>query len=100
TPALTYIDSLPEAEKTLRLAVLNARQKESSATLNHRHLGDTLEAMVEGRNVQRQQWIGRTSQHKVLNFITSGGDEPRVGQYVPVRVTATFPNSLLGEMAV
>ncbi|HET7186369.1 MAG TPA: tRNA (N6-isopentenyl adenosine(37)-C2)-methylthiotransferase MiaB [Terriglobales bacterium] len=100
TPALTYIDSLPEAEKTLRLAVLNARQKEISATLNHRHLGDTLEAMVEGRNVQRQQWIGRTSQHKVLNFITSGGDEPRVGQYVPVRVTATFPNSLLGEMAV
>ncbi|MGZ4825498.1 MAG: tRNA (N6-isopentenyl adenosine(37)-C2)-methylthiotransferase MiaB [Terriglobales bacterium] len=100
TPALTYIDSIPEEEKTLRLAVLNARQKEISATLNRRHLGDTLETMVEGRNVQRQQWIGRTSQHKVLNFITSGGDVPRIGQYVPVRVTATFPNSLLGEMAV
>jgi len=55
--------------------------------------------MVEGRNPARSQWIGRTSQHKVLNFTTGGGEEPRVGQYVPVRVTATFPNSLLGEMA-
>ena len=99
TPALTYIDSVPEEEKTLRLAVLNARQKEISLAANQRHLGEALEVMVEGRNPARSQWIGRTSQHKVLNFTTGGGEEPRVGQYVPVRVTATFPNSLLGEMA-
>jgi tRNA-2-methylthio-N6-dimethylallyladenosine synthase len=100
TPALNYIDSISEEEKARRLAVLNARQKAISATLNHRHLGETLEAMVEGRNEARAQWIGRTSQHKVLNFTAGGGAEPRVGQYVPVRVTATFPNSLLGEIAV
>ncbi len=100
TPALTYIDSIPEQEKAQRLAVLNARQKEISASLNRRHLGETLETMVESRNEARGQWIGRTSQHKVLNFITRGSEEPRVGQYVPVRVTATFPNSLLGEIAV
>ncbi|MBZ5511108.1 MAG: tRNA (N6-isopentenyl adenosine(37)-C2)-methylthiotransferase MiaB [Acidobacteriia bacterium] len=99
TPALTYIDSIPEEEKTLRLALLNARQKEISLAANQRHLGEALEVMVEGRNPARSQWIGRTSQHKVLNFTTGGGEEPRVGQYVPVRVTATFPNSLLGEMA-
>jgi tRNA-2-methylthio-N6-dimethylallyladenosine synthase len=100
TPALTYIDSISEEEKARRLAVLNARQKEISAAANQRHLGETLEVMVEGRNEARGQWIGRTSQHKVLNFTTSGSEEPRVGQYLPVRVTATFPNSLLGEMAV
>ena len=100
TPALTYIDSIPEEEKVRRLAVLNARQKEISAALNQRHLGETLEVMVEGLNPARGQWIGRTSQHKVLNFTTSGGEEPRIGQYLPVRVTATFPNSLLGEMTV
>ncbi|MBZ5569446.1 MAG: tRNA (N6-isopentenyl adenosine(37)-C2)-methylthiotransferase MiaB [Acidobacteriia bacterium] len=100
TPALTYIDSIPEEEKSRRLAVLNARQKEISAALNQRHLGETLEVMVEGRNQARGQWIGRTSQHKVLNFTISGGEEPRIGQYVPVRVTAAFPNSLLGEMTV
>lgn len=100
TPALNYIDSISEEEKSLRLAVLNARQKEISAAMNHRHLGETLEAMVEGRNEARGQWIGRTSQHKVLNFTSNGGGVPRVGQYAAVRVTATFPNSLLGEMAV
>jgi tRNA A37 methylthiotransferase MiaB len=62
-------------------------------------LGEVLEAMVEGHN-PRGQWIGRTSQHKVLNFTTNGGEEPRAGQYLPVRVTAVFPNSLLGEIAV
>ncbi len=100
TPALTYIDSIPEEEKARRLAVLNSRQKEISAALNQRHLGETLEAMVESHNAARAQWIGRTSQHKVLNFTTREAEEPRVGQYVPVRVTAAFPNSLVGEMAV
>jgi tRNA-2-methylthio-N6-dimethylallyladenosine synthase len=100
TPALTYIDSISEQEKSLRLSVLNARQKEISAALNQRHLGEVVEAMVEGRNPARGQWVGRTSQHKVLNFTTNGGEEPRMGQYVPVRVTAVFPNSLLGEAAV
>jgi len=100
TPALTYIDSIPDEEKALRLAVVNARQKEISAALNRRHVGETLEVMVEGCNQARGQWVGRTSQHKVLNFSTAGGEDPRVGQYVPVRVTAAFPNSLLGEIAV
>ena len=99
TPALTYIDGIPDEEKALRLSVLNARQKEISVAANQRHLGETLEVMVEGRNEARGQWIGRTSQHKVLNFTRGGGEGPRIGQYVPVRVTATFPNSLLGEMA-
>jgi tRNA-2-methylthio-N6-dimethylallyladenosine synthase len=100
TPALTYIDSIPDQEKALRLSVLNARQREISTAVNQRHLGEVVEAMVEGRNPARGQWIGRTSQHKVLNFTINGGQEPRPGQYVPVRVTAVFPNSLLGEATV
>ncbi len=100
TPALSYIDSIPDEEKARRLAVLNARQKEISAAQNQRHVHEILEVMVEGHNPSRAQWIGRTSQHKVLNFTTRGGGEPRLGQYLPVRVTASFPNSLLGEMAV
>jgi len=100
TPALERIDSIPEERKAERLAVLNQRQREIQTALNRRHLGEVLEVMVEGRNEARRQWIGRTSQHKVLNFTTSPHQEPRAGQYVPVRVTATFPNSLLGEMVV
>ena len=97
TPALGYIDSISDAGKSLRLNVLNQRQREISRENNLRHVGEVLEAMVESRNEARQQWIGRTSQHKVLNF-TAGERELRAGEYVPVRVTQTFPNSLVGEM--
>ena len=97
TPALTYIDSIPDAEKSLRLNILNQRQREISRENNALYTGEVLEAMVESRNDARAQWVGRTSQHKVLNFV-SGDRELRVGEYVPVRVTQTFPNSLVGEM--
>jgi tRNA-2-methylthio-N6-dimethylallyladenosine synthase len=97
TPALSYIDSISEEDKTLRLSILNQRQKEIQKEGNRRHLGEIIEVMVESKNAARAQWVGRTSQHKVLNF-TAGERELRGGEYVNVRVTQTFPNSLVGEM--
>jgi len=54
--------------------------------------------MVEGKNPARGQWIGRTSQIKVMNFTVPEGVELKTGSYVQVRVTGSFPNSLVGEM--
>ena len=54
--------------------------------------------MVEGKNEARGQLIGRTSQNKTLNFTAVGHPAPEPGSYVGVQVTASFPNSLLGEM--
>ncbi len=98
TPALKFIDHIPDEEKSRRLSVLMDRQKEIQKHNNQRHIGELLEAMVEGKNQAREQWIGRTSQNKVLNFTTLGGHSPAVGGYVQVRVTQSFPNSLVGEM--
>jgi tRNA-2-methylthio-N6-dimethylallyladenosine synthase len=98
TPAVAYPDSIPDEEKSRRLAVLNARQKEISQENNKRHLGANVQAMVEGYNSARAQWIGRTSQNKVVNFTVPDGVHLKNGEYVDVRVTATFPNSLAGEM--
>ena len=99
TPALIYIDSIPDAEKALRLNILNQRQKQIQSESNRRHLGEIIEVMVEAKNAARAQWVGRTSQHKVLNF-TAGERELRAGDYVSVRVTQTYPNSLVGELVV
>ena len=55
--------------------------------------------MVEGKNPARGQWVGRTSQIKVMNFTVPAGMELATGSYVMVRVTGSFPNSLVGEMA-
>src|SRR5580698_8124541 len=98
TPALQYSDSIPEEEKSRRLQILQAHQRELQRISYQRHLGQMLEVMVEGSNSARGQMIGRTSQNKTLNFTIGGGAEPRPGDYVQVRVTQTFPNSLLGTM--
>src|SRR6202022_1547089 len=99
TPALRLEDAIPDAEKARRLAVLNDKQKQIGARRNQRHVGQVLEVMVEGKNPARGQWIGRTSQIKVMNFTVPVGVELATGSYVPVRVTGSFPNSLVGVMA-
>jgi tRNA-2-methylthio-N6-dimethylallyladenosine synthase len=100
TPALGLEDAVPDAEKARRLAALNDKQKQVGARRNQRHIGQTLEVMVEGKNVTRAQWNGRTSQIKVLNFTAPAGIDLAVGSYVRVRVTGSFPNSLVGEMVI
>jgi tRNA-2-methylthio-N6-dimethylallyladenosine synthase len=100
TPSLQLEDAIPEEEKSRRLAVLQETQREIQKQRNLNQVGQTHEVMVEGRNEARQQWLGRTSQNKVLNFTAPEGHIPGVGTYVPVRVHTSFPNSLLGEMVI
>jgi tRNA-2-methylthio-N6-dimethylallyladenosine synthase len=100
TPALALDDAIPDAEKSRRLALLMERQRDIQTRRNQRHVGQLTEVMVEGRKEGRQQWSGRTSQNKVLNFTAPSGATPALGSYVPVRVTGSFPNSLLGEMVI
>jgi tRNA-2-methylthio-N6-dimethylallyladenosine synthase len=99
TPALKYIDSISDEEKSRRLQVMLEHQRELQRISYHRHVGQILEVMVEGKNDARGQVTGRTSQNKTLNFVVGDHGVPQVGQYVPVRVTQAFPNSLLGELA-
>jgi tRNA-2-methylthio-N6-dimethylallyladenosine synthase len=98
TPAISLEDAIPEDEKARRLTVLQERQREIQRVSYQRHLGTELEVMVEGRNEARQQWIGRMSQNKTVNFTGPTGVELAAGSYVNVRVTTAFPNSLVGEL--
>src|SRR5271167_5204773 len=100
TPALQYADSISEAEKSRRLQVLQEHQRELQRSSYRRHLGQTIEVMVEGKNPARGQMIGRTSQNKTLNFVVNHQPDPSIGDYVQVQVTQAFPNSLLGEMVI
>jgi tRNA-2-methylthio-N6-dimethylallyladenosine synthase len=98
TPALTLHDAIPDQEKARRLEILMARQREVQISRNKSYIGRTADVMVEGRNEARQQWIGRTSQNKTLNFTASPEAKLTPGSYVSVLVTASFPNSLIGEI--
>ena len=97
TPALTMIDSIPEAEKANRLQVVLDRQREIQRVNYARHLGQVIEVMVEGFNSARGQVIGRSSQNKPVNFTCAQLIAPAPGSYLQVKITATHPNSLVGE---
>jgi tRNA-2-methylthio-N6-dimethylallyladenosine synthase len=98
TPALTMIDSIPEAEKAIRLQHVLDRQREIQRVNYARHLGQVMEVMVEGANPARGQIIGRSSQNKPVNFTCSQPIAPAPGSYRQVKITATHPNSLTGEV--
>jgi tRNA-2-methylthio-N6-dimethylallyladenosine synthase len=97
TPAISMPDSIPDEVKSERLQILLERQREIQRANYGNHIGEVLEVMVEGHNQARQQVIGRTSQNKTLNFTTTQPILPATGSYLPVRVTKSFPNSLVGE---
>jgi tRNA-2-methylthio-N6-dimethylallyladenosine synthase len=97
TPALHLIDSIPEAEKVTRLQVVLDRQREIQRINYAKHLGQTMEVMVEGINPARGQIIGRSSQNKPVNFTCIQPIAPAPGSYLQVKITATHPNSLVGE---
>jgi tRNA-2-methylthio-N6-dimethylallyladenosine synthase len=98
TPSIHLEDAIPDHEKARRLEVMMAKQREIQSARNKKYIGSFIEVMVEGHNDSRGQWIGRTAQNKTLNFTAPPSSAPTVGSYVPVRVTGSFPNSLIGEM--
>jgi tRNA-2-methylthio-N6-dimethylallyladenosine synthase len=97
TPALTMIDSIPEAEKSTRLQVLLDRQREIQRVNYARHIGQVMEVMVEGQHPARGQIAGRSSQNTPVNFTCAQPIAPAPGNYLQVKITASHPNSLVGE---
>ena len=98
TPAISLEDAIPDEEKSRRLAVLQEKQREIQKCRNTLHINQTVEVMVEGRKEAKSQWVGRTTQNKVVNFTGTGNCAP--GAYTSVLITASFPNSLAGELVV
>lgn len=100
TPA-AEMPQIPEQEKGRRLRELQERQRAIQLRRNAQLIGRREEALVEGRKEKFRQWVGRTSQNRVLNFTDPSalaeGRDLR-GTYCDVRVTASGPHSLVGEL--
>ena len=97
TPAVGMPDTVPDEVKAERLQRLMGAQRERQRVSYERHLGQVMDVMVEGYNSQRGQITGRSSQNKTVNFTTTQPILPALGSYLNVRITRTFPNSLVGE---
>jgi tRNA-2-methylthio-N6-dimethylallyladenosine synthase len=98
TSSLHMDDAIPEEEKGRRLAIVQDRQREIQIVRNNELIGQTFEVLVDGASRRLNQWSGRSSSNRILNFTS-----PRsglLGQYVHVRVTGAAPNSLVGEQVI
>ena len=99
TSAMAMEDHMPEDEKSRRLTIVMEKQRSIQIRRNADYLGMVEDTMVEGFNKATLQWIGRTSQHKTLNFSHSTPENLN-GKFLPVMVTRAGPNSLVGESVV
>jgi tRNA-2-methylthio-N6-dimethylallyladenosine synthase len=97
TSALALDGQVPGEEAGRRLTFLQEKQRAIQIRRNAQLVGTTQEIKVEGFNRATGQWIGRTSQNRVLNFLAPQGTGSLEGSYVAVRVTRAGPNSLAGE---
>ena len=97
TAALALEDHIAEEEKTRRLMTVMEKQRSIQIRRNADYVGNVEEVHVESFHTALNQWAGKTSQHKTLNF--AAGRPDLIGKYVPVRVTRAGPNALVGEMA-
>jgi tRNA-2-methylthio-N6-dimethylallyladenosine synthase len=95
TSAITMPDAIPEEEKSKRLAILMERQRQIQIARNETLVGGTFEVLVDGRHESRNQWSGRTTSNRLVNFTS-----PRsslLGEYVQVKITRASANSVAGE---
>ena len=96
TEAFEFGDTIPEDEKSRRLAVLQEFQRKIQVQGNAALVGREFEIFVEGKSQRGlNELMGRTSQNKIVNF---AGSPELLGKFVQVRVTQSFPNSLAGEL--
>jgi len=98
TPARDMPDAIPEEEKSRRLAILQEHQRLIQIARNDLLVGSQFEVLVDARHAGRDQWAGRTTSNRVVNFTS-----PRVnllGEYVQVRIARAGPNCLVGEHLV
>ena len=100
TAALGLEDHIPDEEKQRRLVIVQEKQRAIQIRRNAGLIGSVKEVLVEGRHQALEQWIGRTSDNRTLNFTHPlDGAASLTGKYLPVRVTRSGPNSLVGESA-
>ena len=85
-------DDVSDAEKRRRHQVLEDLQETVCTAINSKHLGETVEVLVEEKT--KGKWRGRTRQNKLV-FIES--DLPLRGRLVNAQITWTGPWSMQGR---
>jgi tRNA-2-methylthio-N6-dimethylallyladenosine synthase len=98
TPAAKKLkDDIPEETKKRRLQEVVDTQMKISQEVNMADIGKTFKVLIEGNSKRSdQEFKGRNSQNKMINFPKMEGLKP--GQYTWVLVTDATSGSLRGKI--
>lgn len=92
-------DDVLEEEKKIRLQQIIQLQSEIAETKNRSLHGQTLEVLVEKRSRKNQdQWMGRTTQNKVVIFDQDPGAVVHPGQLLNIHIASSTSATLLGNI--
>ncbi len=96
TPAADLPDDVPMEVKKARLARLQAAINENAKRISESMVGSVQRILVEGPSRKDpEELAGRSENNRAVNF---KGDKELIGQFVEVRITEAYPNSLRGEL--
>jgi tRNA-2-methylthio-N6-dimethylallyladenosine synthase len=97
-----YEDDVPLDVKKRRLQEIVDVQWHLSNESNKKEVGKIYEVLIEGNSKKSdQEWMGRTSQNKVVVFPKSSKDAPKPfakGDYVQILITAYTKGTLMGTI--
>ena len=96
TPAADAVDDVTEATKKQRLQILQNRINQNAQQIARNMLDTTQRILVEGPSKKNpMELTGRTENNRVVNF---EGSPDMIGEFVDVKVTDVFSNSLRGDV--
>ena len=98
TPAVEMEDSTPAGVKSARLSRLQKRIDELAQAVSQAMVGSVQRVLVEGASKKDvKELAGRTDNNRIVNFV---GNPRLIDTFVDVRITATQPHSLRGEIVI
>ena len=98
TPAADLADDTPQELKTQRLMRLQKRIEEQAQAISASMIGTLQRILVEGVSKKDAgELAGRTDNNRIVNF---AGHPRLIGRFVDVAITAAFPHSLRGTIAI
>ena len=102
TPAVEMEDSTPAGVKSSRLSRLQKRIDELAQGVSQSMVGSVQRVLVEGISKKdASELAGRTDNNRIVNFAGGSVNSARlINTFVDVRITATQPHSLRGEIVI
>jgi len=96
TPAAELHDDTPREVQLERLMRLQQRIEELAQAVSQAMVGTTQRVLVEGLSKRDDNELaGRTDNNRIVNFV---GNPRLTHKFVDVRITASLPHSLRGEI--